>query len=85
MPPPRFIKKLCDMYKLSLGYFDNYYFWYFNNPEEVFINWKEDNKYSYQDYQYLLNIHRSCIRKFAIGQIPLTYNIYVKLHKVKVL
>ena len=46
LPKPDNILSLCKFFDTSPGYFDDYYSFYFSNPEVKLRAWKEKNNFS---------------------------------------
>lgn len=84
IPPAPFIRKLVALYNLPLEYWGKYYYWYFNHPEELFLKWKNNNCYAYQQCKLLLNCDITTLHNFATKKVKLTYNLYKKLFKINI-
>lgn len=82
IPAAKSIKKVCDLFELPLEYFDEYYSIYFKNPEELFVEWKNMNGYSYSDCVRILECSRSALLTFVRGDYGLSYDMYLKMKKV---
>ncbi len=81
-PKPKNIKNICDKFNLSLSYFGDYYFTYYNSPGEKIRQWKDKNNYTYTQCSNILNISYSCFERLLSGKINLSYHIYMKLKEV---
>lgn len=78
IPKPSSIKVICDFYNISLKYFGDYYYWFFNNPEKKFYEWKNYNQYSYSYCSKLFNVSDTTLKRLVSGKILLSYDMYIK-------
>jgi len=84
IPDATSIKKISDTYNIPLDYFHDYYYIYYNNPEEVFLKWKKENGYTYAAISRMLKCHTATIHTFINGKHKLSYNRYIELKKIGV-
>lgn len=83
-PNPHSIRDICSKFNLSLKYFGEYYYLYFNNPGAIFKNWKEQKGYSYPQCAKLLSISDSGLKRFTRGSLNLSYSLYLNLKNIGV-
>ena len=84
-PKPKNIKNICYKFNLTLSYFGNYYFSYYNAPGEKIRLWKDKNNYTYTQCSNILNISYSCFGRLLYGKINLSYSMYLKLKQKEAL
>ena len=84
VPSSKSIKKICDFFELPLEYFGEYFAIYFRNPEELFVEWKNRNGYSYSECVRILECSRSALITFVRGYYGLSYDMYLKMKEVGV-
>lgn len=82
IPPAPFIKKLVALYNLPLEYWGKYYYWYYNQADEIFLNWKDTNKYGYEQCTKIFSSDITTLHNFATKKVKLTYQLYIKLSKI---
>ncbi|HEX9027053.1 MAG TPA: hypothetical protein VF839_11405 [Clostridium sp.] len=82
VPAAKSIKKICDLFEIPLEYFGEYYSLYFNNPEKLFLKWKEENCYSFYECVKILESSKSALLSFTNGRFGLSYDMYLKMKKV---
>lgn len=84
MPQPENIKKICEFFKVSLGYFNEYYNIYYSNYTSAIKMWKAKNNYTYSNITAMLNISHSGLARLMNKKINLSYTMYLKLKRLKV-
>jgi len=84
MPEATSIKKISDTYNVPLDYFHKYYYVYYNNPQELFLEWKKRNGYTYEAIGNMITSSDTTIHHFASGKYKLSYKLYVQLEVIGV-
>ena len=84
MPEATSIKKISDTYNIPLDYFHKYYYVYYNNPQEVFLEWKNKNGYTYKDLGNMITSSGTTIHHFVSGRYKLSYKLYQQLEEIGV-
>ncbi|OOM13481.1 hypothetical protein CLOSAC_15670 [Clostridium saccharobutylicum] len=84
VPAAKSIKKICDLFKIPLEYFGDYYSMYFKKPEKLFVEWKTRNNYSYSNCVRILDCSKSALITFVRGDYGLSYDMYFKMKEVGV-
>jgi len=82
MPEATSIKKISDTYNIPLDYFHKYYSVYYNNPQEVFLEWKKKNGYTYKDLGNMITSSGTTVHHFVSGRYKLSYRLYVQLEEI---
>lgn len=85
MPRPENLLKLSNYFNKEISYFHDYYRIYYSNYSENIMKWKNNNKYSYLDIAKILNISRSSVIRLINGTFSLSYEMYLKLKKEKII
>jgi len=80
-PKPEYIKHICKIFDLSLEYFHEYYYLYYNSPKLEIRKWMNDNNLNNHRLSKLMQISESSIGRYFNGKINLTYEFYEKLKK----
>lgn len=84
MPQPQNMQKVCEHFNITLKYFHEYYNIYFDKPGEKIKKWKEKKGFTYSKVCKLLDITHSGFGRLINGRIHLSYDMYMKLKKLKV-
>jgi len=84
IPKAPYIKKISDIYNIPLNYFHDYYYIYYNEPEEAFLKWKKENNYTYRGLGKKMNCSTSTIQFFGGSISKLSYKLYTELKELGV-
>lgn len=85
IPRAASIKKICDLLDIPLNYFGDYYYQYFDSPEDKVKAWKEKNGYSYVESSNIIGTKVSTLNIFINGKSNLSNELYIKLHRLDIL
>ncbi len=79
------LKKLCQLFGVSAGYFDKYYETLEGNYIEKILTYKTKNKLSYKQLGCLLGISESALIRLISKKLSLSLNLFNVLNDRSIL